>query len=95
MVAESCIWVKVEGRVQGVGYRAWVRSEAVGRGVSGWVRNRSDGSVEIVFQGSRDTLNELVERMHSGPPLAEVRTVETKPLESSEPRAGFEILHSG
>ncbi len=45
------VHLRIEGRVQGVGYRAWVEDEAVRRGLAGWVRNRNDRSVEAVFSG--------------------------------------------
>ena len=54
--AVRAIHVIVEGRVQGVGYRAFVEREAKSRGLAGWVRNRSDGTVEAVFEGEEEGL---------------------------------------
>ena len=48
--------VTISGRVQGVGYRAWVESEATARRLEGWVRNRRDGSVEALFCGPEDVV---------------------------------------
>ncbi len=52
-MSRASLHVSITGRVQGVGYRAFVEGEAVARGLSGWVRNRRDGSVEAVFRARR------------------------------------------
>jgi acylphosphatase len=62
----------VRGRVQGVGYRAFVEREALKRGVEGWVRNRRDGSVEAVFAGTQEKMNAVVEACRRGPYSARV-----------------------
>ena len=64
--------VVVEGLVQGVGYREFVRRAALRLKVSGWVRNRSDGSVEAVARGSPATVEALIAEMRQGPPAAAV-----------------------
>lgn len=56
----------IEGRVQGVGYRAWTAREASARGLDGWVRNRRDGSVEALFAGDADTVRLMVSACHKG-----------------------------
>ena len=68
--------VTVRGRVQGVGYRAWVEDEATARHLEGWVRNRRDGSVEAVFAGPADIVSEMVARCRRGPSTARVEAVE-------------------
>ena len=55
------------GRVQGVGYRAFVADEAAARRVAGWVRNRRDGTVEAVFSGSAETVEAMIEACRKGP----------------------------
>ena len=65
----------IEGLVQGVGYRAAMRSEAERLGVTGWIRNRADGSVEAVAQGPADLLERFVARARLGPPAARVTAV--------------------
>ena len=75
----TAVRVIVEGRVQGVGYRAWVSREAKSRNLSGWVRNRGDGSVEAVFAGDQVTVAAMVEACRSGPGLAVVRNVRQEP----------------
>ncbi|MGA2568752.1 MAG: acylphosphatase [Pseudolabrys sp.] len=62
----------VHGRVQGIGYRAFVEREALRRGIEGWVRNRRDGSVEAVFAGAREKVDAIVEACRRGPYSARV-----------------------
>ena len=66
----------VRGRVQGVGFRWFVEREAHILGISGWVRNNADGSVEILAQGTRDQLLGLRSRLRQGPRAARVDNVE-------------------
>lgn len=65
----------VEGRVQGVGYRAYVRRRAAGLDVRGSVRNREDGAVEVLAQGTEEAVAELEAVLWSGPSLAHVTSV--------------------
>lgn len=58
--ARRALHVVVEGKVQGVGYRAFVAREAKARGLAGWVRNRSDGSVEAVFSGGEEDIQSMI-----------------------------------
>ncbi len=67
--------VSVSGRVQGVGYRAWVMDEARRNGLSGWVRNRRDGSVEAVFVGEEEDVAAMVAACRRGPGTARVDRV--------------------
>ena len=66
----------VRGRVQGVGFRWFVEREAHILGISGWVRNSLDGSVEVLAQGTRDQLLGLRSRLRQGPRAARVDDVE-------------------
>jgi len=66
----------IEGRVQGVFFRDTTRREAVGLGLMGWVKNRFDGSVEVVAEGPRDAVENLVQWCHHGPPAARVTAVQ-------------------
>jgi len=68
--------VVVHGNVQGVFFRDSVRERAESRGLSGWVRNRDDGAVEAVFEGTEDDVDSLVRFCHEGPRRAEVDRVE-------------------
>jgi acylphosphatase len=60
-------YVTMRGRVQGVGYRAFVEHEALKQGIEGWVRNRRDGSVEAVFAGAPEKLDAIVDACRRGP----------------------------
>jgi len=64
--------VTVKGRVQGVGYRAWVDHEARARDLEGWVRNLRDGSVEALFAGAEDVVAAMIAACRRGPSLARV-----------------------
>ena len=66
----------VTGRVQGVGYRAWVVWEAQERGLQGWVRNRRDGSVEAVFAGPSGKVEAMLAACQHGPSLARVTNLD-------------------
>lgn len=68
----------VNGRVQGVGFRWFVEREARLLGLSGWVRNRSDGSVEVLAAGTRDQLRSLHEKLKQGPRAARVDDVQVE-----------------
>jgi len=65
----------ITGRVQGVGYRIWAERTAVSLRVRGWVRNRRDGSVELLATGSEDALAALIEACREGPSAATVTNV--------------------
>ena len=66
----------IRGRVQGVGYRAWVEHQAIVRGLEGWVRNRRDGSVEAVFAGPEDTVSQMIAACRRGPSASRVDAVQ-------------------
>src|SRR4051794_14294528 len=76
--------VTIRGRVQGVGYRAWVEHEATARGLEGWVRNRRDDSVEAVFAGTEAIVAQMVALCRRGPQMARVDTVNAEPATSGE-----------
>jgi acylphosphatase len=73
--------VTIRGRVQGVGYRAWVEDQALICGLEGWVRNRADGSVEALFAGPADIVAQVVALCRRGPSSARVETVINEPAE--------------
>ena len=73
--------LSIRGRVQGVGYRDAMRIEARRVGVTGWVRNRHDGSVEALVHGTPEAVDALMQWVHRGPPLAMVLRVEVVPAE--------------
>jgi acylphosphatase len=74
----------IRGRVQGVGYRAWVEHQAVRLSLEGWVRNRRDGSVEVLFAGTEDAVTEMMTRCRRGPSVAHVDAVADEPAQSDD-----------
>lgn len=83
--------VVLRGRVQGVFMRDSLRRQALSLGVRGWVRNRSDGTVEAVVEGPPDALQRVLEWCRHGPPLAVVEEVEVTE-EAHRGEAGFRVL---
>jgi acylphosphatase len=74
--------VTITGRVQGVGYRAWVEHRARAHSLEGWVRNRRDGSVEALFAGPADVVSNMVALCRRGPSSARVDAVQDEPASS-------------
>ena len=70
--------VVVRGRVQGVGYRAFVEHEAQRRGMHGWVRNRRDGTVEALFAGPRAAVEAMIEACRRGPMSARIDALDQR-----------------
>jgi acylphosphatase len=66
------VHARITGRVQGVGFRAWMEQTAERLGVRGWVRNRRDGSVEAVIAGDTSKVDEMLTMCWQGPPAAKV-----------------------
>jgi acylphosphatase len=65
----------ISGRVQGVGYRAWLAEQAVLLGIDGWVRNNADGTVEALISGTADAVEELARACRRGPRFAQVEAI--------------------
>jgi acylphosphatase len=89
--------VVIRGRVQGVGYRAFVEYAALEQGLEGWVRNRRDGSVEAVVAGPADAVAQMLETCRRGPPGARVEALDARDgsvAELRQRRAGerFSVL---
>ena len=78
----------ITGMVQGVGFRQWMCREAQHLGLTGWVRNLRDGSVEAVVDGTPQAVSRMIERARSGPPAARVGGVHTEPVTGTF--SGFE-----
>lgn len=81
----------ITGEVQGVNSRAECRDEALRRGLSGWVRNRSDGAVEAVFEGPEESARRMLERCAQGPSVARIEEVAIRWEEPIRKDAGFEV----
>ncbi len=86
-----CKHVKISGRVQGVGYRAWTQREATALGLTGTVENKPDGSVEAHFCGAEESVLQMIQRCQKGPTFARVDGVVEIPV-ASEEFEGFCIL---
>ncbi|HIJ79013.1 MAG: acylphosphatase [Desulfobulbaceae bacterium] len=69
------VLVQVEGVVQGVYFRDYTQQEARRLGLSGWARNRADGTVEVVLEGDAAKIDEMIQWLHSGSPMAQVSGV--------------------
>jgi acylphosphatase len=76
----------IRGSVQKIGFRVWAERKALKLGLYGWVRNRLDGSVEVVVGGPRPRVAQLIEHCRSGPPLARVDSIAIE--EASERELG-------
>jgi acylphosphatase len=86
--------LRIEGRVQGVGYRDWMHREAERLGVQGWVRNRPDGSVQALVAGEEGAVQALLTLCRRGPFLARVDRIE-ETLTDPPPEPGFRQLPTG
>jgi acylphosphatase len=84
----TAVRLRISGRVQGVAYRAWAERQASLLFLSGWVRNRRDGSVEAVLSGPEEAVQEMIERCRRGPPLARVAAV-SQEIETAPVAPGF------
>ena len=87
------VQVRVTGRVQGVFFRQSAREEAERLGLSGWVRNLPDGSVEALFEGERPLVEQSVVWCRQGPPRASVDEVVVKWLDGPAETGGFAIRY--
>lgn len=82
---------QIQGRVQGVFYRAWTQERARELGLSGWVRNLPEGGVEWLAQGSREALLQLERLCHQGPPAARVESVRSEWIDAEDDWNDFRI----
>lgn len=82
----------VSGRVQGVGFRAFVQFQATHSGLDGWVRNCTDGTVETEVEGDRGVIDVFLEQIRKGPALSRVDTVQVDWKEANRQTKGFLVL---
>jgi acylphosphatase len=88
-MAETRRHLRIHGRVQGVFYRGWSRETALALDLRGWVRNRTDGSVEMLVAGDGAAVDRMIERCRAGPPAAHVERIDVEESEEEAPD-GFE-----
>jgi acylphosphatase len=95
-MSRKVLRLHIAGRVQGVGFRAFIADEARTRGLAGWVRNRRDGSVETLIAGDGYAIDEMVETCRRGPYGARVENVTMENASESDltGASGFEILRT-
>jgi acylphosphatase len=86
------VHVIVEGKVQGVGFRAFTVTQATVKGLHGWVRNRQDGTVEVEAEGLQTVLKDFLEILKEGPRLAHVTKIVVDWKDSTRHTHGFTIL---
>jgi acylphosphatase len=90
-IEARAVLVRIEGRVQGVGFRAWTLREAQALGLAGWVRNEADSSVAARFEGPQESIDRMLERLRIGPPGASVTKVSSRPSALEDTGSGFVI----
>ncbi len=98
MKESKTVHVRLSGRVQGVWFRAWTVETATSLSLSGWVRNRRDGSVEALFCGPEKSVDEMLIQCRKGPPLARVDSIDISiaDMTTGDPAItdGFRLLPS-
>ena len=85
----------ISGRVQGVGFRAFTATQASRLGLTGWVRNRFDGTVETVAEGDRGTLEDFLRQLRNGPGPAYVEDVDVQGLSATGEFSHFQVRSTG
>lgn len=89
----TAVRVIIEGRVQKVGLRHWIKRKATQFKISGWVRNRMNSSIEAMFYGNEESVSEMVKLCHQGPSFAHVKRVKEFPqTDVGNPPTEFTIL---
>ncbi len=83
----------ISGDVQGIGFRVWARRQALDLELTGWVKNRSDGAVEIVAEGPRAKLRQLVSACQTGPEVAWVEKVDIDRSKATGEYFSFEVVY--
>ncbi len=92
-MADKTIHATIEGRVQGVYFRDYTRKEAQRLGLVGWVRNLRNSSVEAVFSGNSDQIEQMLAWLHQGSPMASVTRVIATELDQDQSFSDFSIRY--
>jgi len=85
--------IVVSGKVQGVGYRYFAQMKAVQFGITGWVKNRTDGAVEMVTTGTKENLDLFIEEISRGNPFSKVDQIEINEISLAEKYQSFTIKY--
>lgn len=85
--------VTVYGNVQGVGFRYFAQMKAIQFRINGWVKNLSDGNVEIVAVGEKDNLDQFIENLRQGNPFSKVTDINIEEVANTEPFHSFKIKY--
>ena len=93
-VSRAAAEMIVEGRVQGVGYRDYVRRRAAGLGLVGYVMNLKDGRVRVHAEGAREVIEDLMRQLEKGPPLSRIDRVTPRWLLPGRRYASFDIRYA-
>ena len=88
----KCVQITVNGRVQGVYFRAFTKKQANKHNITGYAKNLPNGDVEIIACGERNQIEQFVSWCHKGPALAKVSQVKTQQWSIEKPFEGFEVL---
>lgn len=88
MKSMQCV---ISGKVQGVYFRAWTKEQADSLGIKGWVRNISEGRVEVLAQGNDDNLTEFKKRLIQGSSMSEVKNIECENMDYDKEYSIFEV----
>ncbi|MCF6112980.1 acylphosphatase [Mesorhizobium muleiense] len=88
----KAVRVRLMGRVQGVSFRVWIRTEAERLGLSGWVRNEEDGSVTALIVGAEGAVSTMLDRLWKGPTGASVSSVTSQDVDAGQEPNGFRII---
>lgn len=89
-MTQKTIRVIIEGKVQGVAYRAWAVATANELGVNGWTRNLNDGTVEVVLSGNKEDLEAMLALCEGGPPAARVEKITSFPHDETLPQGFYQ-----
>ena len=92
-MASKRVVTRVEGLVQGVYFRDYAQKEARSLELSGWVRNRPDGTVEVVLEGEEENVGQMIAWLHIGPPQAEVTEVQVTEEQALGDKTAFAIRY--
>ena len=90
-MSDKRISYKVAGQVQGVNFRSFTQKQAKSIGLTGFVTNKSDGTVQGEAQGSEDALNQFVQHLNKGPSAASVKSVDKSDIATKSGESGFHV----